>query len=57
MFYHLKKKFIDFICINYNDPIQTSQQMPHFVDSINQFMTILKEAVIDYYYLMSFAEG
>ena len=55
MFYHLKKKFIDFICINYNDPIQTSQQMPHFVDSINQFMTILKEAVIDYYYLMSFA--
>ena len=57
MLSHIKKKFIDFICLNYSDPVYTSHRMAHLVDSINQFMVILKEAIIDYYYLSAFAEG
>lgn len=57
MFYHIKKKFIEFILLNYSNPELTAQKMGHFVDSINQFMVILKEGVVDYYYLSSFGEG
>ena len=57
MLYHLKKKFMDHICLSHADSAATAQRMPHFVDSINQFMAIFKESVIDYYYLPSFAEG
>ena len=57
MLYHIKRKFMDHVIQNYSDAMFTAQRMAHFVDSINQFMVILKEGVIDYYYLMSFGEG
>ena len=57
MFFHIRRKFIDFVCLYYTDTIITPQIMAHFVDSINQFMVILKEAIIDYYHLTSFGEG
>ena len=57
MLHQIKKKFIEYVNINYSDPFFTAQRMGHFVDSINQFMVILKEGVIDYYYLTSFGEG
>ena len=57
MLHHIKKKFIEFVCLNYSDPMTTAQKMGQFVDSVNQFMVILKEAVVDYYYLTSFGEG
>jgi hypothetical protein len=53
----IKKGFVQFITNTYADPLTASQKIEELVDSINQFMTILKEAVIDYYNLNSFAEG
>ena len=53
----IKRKFIEFITRTYADSVATASKMGDLVDSINQFMTILKEAVIDYYNLNSFADG
>lgn len=57
MFYHLKRKFIDFVCHSYYDPKVTAGKMGEFVDSINQFMMIIREAIFDYYNLNMFGEG
>jgi len=35
---------------------ESSEQIGDYVDSIKQFLMILREAVIDYYVLRSFAE-
>ena len=54
MLFQIKKKFIDFVYIFHSDPLATAQKMATMVDSVNQFMVILKEAVIDYYHLPTF---
>lgn len=57
MFYHIKRKFIDFVCHSYYDSKVTAGKMGEFVDSINQFMMIIREAIFDYYNLNMFGEG
>ena len=57
MLFQIKKKFIDYVYIFHSDPLATAQKMANMVDSINQFMVILKEAVVDYYHLPTFGEG
>lgn len=53
----IKKKFVEFIVRNFSDYSNAVQKMSELIDSINQFIKILKEAIIDYYNLNSFAEG
>lgn len=57
VFYLIKRRFIEFVVQNYHDPQATAARMPEFIDSINQFMIILKEAIFDYYNLNSFGEA
>lgn len=38
----IKKKFIEYIVRTYADSVITAQNIEELVDSINQFMTILK---------------
>lgn len=51
----IKRRFVEFIIRNYSD--YSAGRVSELVDSVNQFLKILKEAVIDYYNLNSFAEG
>ena len=53
----IKRLFIVYVEKTYRDPIATSQNIGNFVDNIKQFLMILKEAVIDYYNLNTYAEG
>lgn len=53
----IKKKFIDYIVRNFSDYSNALQKMSELIDSVNQLIKILKEAIIDYYNLNSFAEG
>jgi hypothetical protein len=53
----IKKKFVDYIVRNFSDYSNAAAKMSELIDSVNQLIKILKEAVIDYYNLNSFAEG
>ncbi len=53
----IKKKFVDNIIKTYSDASQSVSKINEMVDSINQFTTILKETIIDYYNINSFGEG
>jgi len=47
---------LGFVIKNFGDVKESSEQIGDYVDSIKQFLMILREAVIDYYVLRSFAE-
>lgn len=42
MLAQIKKKFIEYLVKNYSDVSSTAQKISEFIDSINQFMSILK---------------
>ena len=53
--FKIKKRFIEFITRNYGESVDISK-IDELIDSINQFMIIMKEVLIDYYNLTSYAE-
>ena len=57
MLSQIKKKFIDYIVRNFSDFSNAIGKMSELIDSINQMAKILKETLIDYYNLNTFAEG
>lgn len=57
MLSQIKKKFIDCIVRNFSDYSNAISKISELIDSINQMVKILKETLIDYYNLNSFAEG
>ena len=57
MLSQIKKKFIDYIVRNFSDFSNAISKMSELIDSINQMAKILKETLIDYYNLNTFAEG
>lgn len=52
----IMRLFIVFIEMNFKDPATASEHIDSFVDNIKQYLVILKEAVIGYYNLNSFAK-
>jgi hypothetical protein len=57
MLSQIKKKFIDYVVRSFSDYSHAMQKISELVDSVNQLIKILKETIIDYYNLNSFAEG
>jgi hypothetical protein len=57
MLSQIKKKFIDYVVRNFSDYSNAVHKISELVDSVNQLIKILKETIIDYYNLNSFAEG
>lgn len=53
----IKRLFIVYIEKTYRDTVAASLRMGDFTDNVKQFLVVLREAVIDYYDLASFAEG
>jgi hypothetical protein len=57
MLAQIKKRFIDYVIRNFSDCTSGVSRMSELIDSVNQMVKILKEAIIDYYNINSFAEG
>lgn len=57
MLAQIKKRFIDYVVRNFSDCTSGVSRMSELIDSVNQMVKILKEAIIDYYNINSFAEG
>jgi hypothetical protein len=55
IFSKIKHKFSNIIVKYYSEAGGPNVKIAELVDGINQFMTILKEAVIDFYNLNTFA--
>jgi hypothetical protein len=53
----IKRLFIVYIEKTYRDAATASLHMGDFTDNVKQFLVVLREAVIDYYGLETFAEG
>lgn len=53
----IKSEFIKVISRKYNDPEAASAALGDFVDDVKQFLLLMKQGVVDYYGLGSFAEG
>lgn len=57
MLAQIKKRFIDYVVRNFSESNNAAGRMSELIDSVNQLVKILKEAIIDYYNINSFAEG
>lgn len=53
----IKRRFVEYVVRSFSEYSGGVQRMSELIDSVNQFLKILKEAIIDYYNLNSFAEG
>lgn len=53
----VKIEFIKVMARKYNEPVVASGALGDFVDDIKQFLLLIKQGVVDYYGLASFAEG
>jgi hypothetical protein len=52
----IKRLFVVYMEKAFRDPVATSLKIGDFIDNVKQFLVVLREAVIDYYNLGSFAE-
>jgi hypothetical protein len=57
MLAQIKRRFIDYVVRTFSDCTGGAGRMSELIDSVNQIVKILKEAIIDYYHINSFAEG
>jgi hypothetical protein len=53
----IKAEFIKVMGRKYSDPVAASVVLGDFVDDVKQFLLLMKQGVVDYYGLGSFAEG
>ncbi len=53
----IKAEFIKVMARKYSDAEVASAALGDFVDDVKQFLLLMKQGVVDYYGLASFAEG
>jgi len=51
----IKKVFVDFFEQNYRDSAAASKKLDYIIESVQQFLELLRDAVMDYYNLATFA--